>query len=288
MVSRKNGKLPSLSILCSGNTRLGSDMADLTQMGSDERVGSEGLRTRNLPSQGSMWRHIWWSRILMGLMGNLSFSIDQEVLDAMAGLWKNNIVAKVLGRSFSLPTIERKLRDMWKPAGSMNIIDLPRKRIYQSTHWWSGEDLRILSIDAWSPDFNPLSDVISTTPVWIRLANIPMIYYHKAILLGIAAGIGNPVKVDMSTTNLERGRFARICIEVDLKLPLKGRVYGHLAAACPSRVKNTDAPVETPAIDPKGKQIASAGPEGQVNKDVGMSVPENEAHAANIEPLISD
>ncbi|PNX66144.1 hypothetical protein L195_g062918, partial [Trifolium pratense] len=36
--------------------------------------------------------------------------------------------------------------------------------------------------------------------------------------------IGNPVKVDMHTLRVARGRFARICVEVDLTVPVVGRV----------------------------------------------------------------
>lgn len=48
--------------------------------------------------------------------------------------------------------------------------------------------------------------------------------YHKSILLGIAKGLGKPIKVDLTTANLERARFARVCVEVNLKKPLKETV----------------------------------------------------------------
>lgn len=129
-----------------------------------------------------------------------------------------------------------------------------------------------LLVQAWAPEFDPLRDEIATTPVWIRLSNLPVTFYHKTILMGIAKGLGNPVKVDLTTLKFERARFARVCVEVNLKRPLKGTVmvngeryyvsyeglpticskcgmYGHLVHTCPQAnldkvVTETQPPAE--------------------------------------------
>lgn len=103
----------------------------------------------------------------------------------------------------------------------------------------------ILMVQAWTPEFNPLRDEIVTTPIWVRVSNLPVTFYHQLILMGIAGGLGRPVRVDMTTLNRERGRFARVCVEVDLKEPLKGTVlvngeryfvsYEGLGHICPDR-----------------------------------------------------
>jgi len=36
--------------------------------------------------------------------------------------------------------------------------------------------------------------------------------------------IGTPVKVDLHTLKVARGRFARMCVEIDLTKPVVGRV----------------------------------------------------------------
>ncbi|XP_013713507.1 uncharacterized protein LOC106417212 [Brassica napus] len=124
-----------------------------------------------------------------------------------------------------------------------------------------------LMVRAWSPEFDPLKDDIVMTPVWIRLSNIPVNFYHRLILMGIAKGLGTPIRVDLTTLNVERARFTRICVEVNLTKPLKGTVlingeryfvayeglsnicskcgiYGHLVHGCPrtiaERVANLD------------------------------------------------
>lgn len=81
-----------------------------------------------------------------------------------------------------------------------------------------------LMVKAWAPEFDPLRDDIVTTPVWVRVSNISVNFYHRSILMGIARGLGKPIKVDSTTLNFERARFARVCVEVNLKKPLKGTV----------------------------------------------------------------
>ena len=162
--------------------------------------------------------------------------------------------------------MSRKLRELWKPTGAMFVMDLPRHfymvRFELEEEYMAaltGGPWRVfgnyLMIQDWSLKFDPLKDEIVTTPVWVRLTNIPVTYYHPSILMGIAGSLGKPLKVDMTTLNLERGRFARVCVEVNLSTPLKGTVlinderffvsyeglvkicsacglYGHLVHAC--------------------------------------------------------
>lgn len=124
----------------------------------------------------------------------------------------------------------------------------------------------ILMVQAWSPTFDPLRDEIVTTPVWVRISNLPVNFYHRAILMGIAEGLGKPIRVDLTTLRVERARFARVCIEVNLKKPLKGSVmvngewyyvsyeglnvicpscgvFGHLVNNCPRRSSGPIVPL---------------------------------------------
>ncbi|KAL9293888.1 putative transcription factor interactor and regulator CCHC(Zn) family [Arabidopsis thaliana] len=204
--------------------------------------------------------------------GEPVITIGQEMVDAMNGLWKRCMIVKVLGRHISLPVLNRKLRELWKPCGAMYVMDLPRQ-FFMIRFEIEEEYLAALTggpwkafgsyliAQAWSPDFDPLRDEIVTTPVWVRISNFPWNLYHKYILLGIANSLGKPIKVDLNTLSFERGRFARICVEVNLQKPLKGTVvvngerfyvpyeglanicsqcgmYGHLVHKCPRGVSH--------------------------------------------------
>lgn len=220
-----------------------------------------------------------------GVDGEPVITIGREVLETMNGLWKQCILVKVLGRNIALPALSRRLKEMWNPKGGMHVMDLPRQffmiRFELEEEYMlalTGGPWRAfgshLMVQAWSPDFDPLRDEIVTTPVWVRLSNIPVNFYHKAILLGIARGLGKPIKVDPTTLNFERARFARVCVEVNLSKPIKGTVmingdrycvayeglsnicsgcgiYGHLIHNCPRRVMEKTVDIVSPGVSGK-------------------------------------
>ena len=199
--------------------------------------------------------------------GEPVITIGSEVLEVMNTLWKNCMIVKVLGRSLSIAVLSRRLREMWKPKGAMHVLDLPRN-FFMIRFEFEDEYLAALTggpwrafgsylmVQAWSPDFDPLRNDIVTTPVRVRLTNIPLNLYHKSVLMGIAKGLGKPIKVDLTTLHFDRARFARICVEVNLAKSLKGTImingeryfvayeglsnicsfcglYGHLVHSCP-------------------------------------------------------
>jgi hypothetical protein len=43
--------------------------------------------------------------------------------------------------------------------------------------------------------------------------------------VAVASVLGTPIKVDMNIVKVERGRFARICIEIVLDQSVVGRVW---------------------------------------------------------------
>lgn len=205
-----------------------------------------------------------------GEEGEAVVTIGKEVLEAMNGLWKRCMIVKVLGRTVGIAVLQKKLRELWKPSGGMYVVDLPRQffmvRFEKEEEYlgaltggpWKAFG-SYLMVQAWSAEFDPLKDDIVTTPVWIHLLNIPVNFYHPEIIMGIAKGLGDPLRVDLFTLRFERARYARVCIAVNLSKPLKGSVmvngeryfaayegltnicskcglYGHLVHGCPRRM----------------------------------------------------
>lgn len=73
-----------------------------------------------------------------------------------------------------------------------------------------------LSIRRWEPNFIPSSANLSAVAVWIRLPELPIEYYEESILWDIGRAIGLFLKVDTYTVMEARGRFARLCVQVNL------------------------------------------------------------------------
>ncbi|KAL7233399.1 hypothetical protein ACSBR1_017094 [Camellia fascicularis] len=77
-----------------------------------------------------------------------------------------------------------------------------------------------LTISKWEPDFKASEAFETTTAVWVRFPELPIQYFQEKVLYTIAKQIGKPLKIDLTTTMATRGKYARICIEMDLNKPL--------------------------------------------------------------------
>ena len=84
--------------------------------------------------------------------------------------------------------------------------------------WFIGENF--LSIRPWEPNFKPPGVNISSVAIWVRLNELPIEYYHEEALQIIGNAVGKVLRIDTHTASETRGRFARLCIQVDVGKPL--------------------------------------------------------------------
>ena len=55
--------------------------------------------------------------------------------------------------------------------------------------------------------------------VWVHLNGLPIEYYEVGVLREIGQALGNVLRVDTHTATEARGRYARICVQVDIGEP---------------------------------------------------------------------
>nr|GLL45962.1 uncharacterized protein LOC109164864 [Ipomoea trifida] len=56
--------------------------------------------------------------------------------------------------------------------------------------------------------------------VWVRVPGLPIEYFREDAVKDILAMVGTPLKLDMTTTGVQRGKFARGAVEIDLTKPV--------------------------------------------------------------------
>lgn len=61
--------------------------------------------------------------------------------------------------------------------------------------------------------------------VWIRFPKLPIEFYEPLALLKIGKAIGLVLRIDANTINGVRGRFTRLCVQVNLDKPLIRMIY---------------------------------------------------------------
>lgn len=81
-----------------------------------------------------------------------------------------------------------------------------------------------LIVQTWTHAFVSPTKTIDKTMVWIRFPGHNFYFYDESILLALSFAVGSPVKVDVKALDARRGSFSRVCVEVELKKLVVGRV----------------------------------------------------------------
>ncbi|KAF7826344.1 ribonuclease H [Senna tora] len=68
---------------------------------------------------------------------------------------------------------------------------------------------------------------IQKLAAWVHLPDLPLELYDENFLYSIGNYIGSVIKIDTNTTLQARGKFARICVELDLSKPLLSQYCIH-------------------------------------------------------------
>ena len=84
--------------------------------------------------------------------------------------------------------------------------------------WFVGG--HFLTIRAWEPNFRPSNATCNLVAMWLRLPELPFEFYDPGVLKEIGSAIGPVLRVDLHTATEARGRYAQICVQVDLSKPL--------------------------------------------------------------------
>lgn len=72
--------------------------------------------------------------------------------------------------------------------------------------------------------FDANAMVVSKMPMWVRLHNLPLHFWHHNVLAGIGNYLGKFLKVDANRVSKGFFMFARICVELDLSKGLPDRI----------------------------------------------------------------
>ncbi|XP_057452894.1 uncharacterized protein LOC130744752 [Lotus japonicus] len=160
---------------------------------------------------------------------------EKSVLEEMCAPWREALVVCLLGKKLGFRTMKLKLASVWKTVGDFDILDVDngfymvkfdmkedRERVINGGPWMIFD--HYLAVSTWSPEFISPAARVTKTLAWVRIPGLNVLFYDESYLLSIAKAIGNPIKVDRNTLKADRGRFARICVELDLTQAVVGKV----------------------------------------------------------------
>jgi hypothetical protein len=161
---------------------------------------------------------------------------DDSVLKELWLPWQHAIIVKLLGKTLGFFAMRDRLKTLWKLTGDMDVLDVghgffmikfdleaDREKVISGGPWMIFD--HYVAIRPWTSDFISSQVKINKTLVWIRFPSLGMEYYDESLLLALASAVGSPVKVDMHALDASRGKFARVCIEINLDEPVVGKVW---------------------------------------------------------------
>ncbi|KAL4329649.1 hypothetical protein AHAS_Ahas13G0321200 [Arachis hypogaea] len=161
--------------------------------------------------------------------------VSKEEFDEWCKPWRNALIVKVLGKRVGLGFIEQRLRRDWAKKGNINVIDMDRD--YFLVHFSDEADYshallegpwmiagHYLIVQRWRPFFLNSENQVKKIAAWIRIPNLPIELYNPRFLWRVGSAIGQMLKIDRTTSIHSRGRFARICVEIDLAKQLVPRI----------------------------------------------------------------
>ncbi|XP_050259267.1 uncharacterized protein LOC126704310 [Quercus robur] len=218
---------------------------------------------------------------------------DDEVTDLRDGLaavklsretklrirkpWSQTLIIKLYGKTVGFNFLQSKLQYLWKPIGRLDCVDLgcdfysvrftlkeDMDSVLEKGPWFIGG--QFLSIRPWEPFFKPEAANVSSIAVWVWLHALPLELYETEVLKHIGEAIGKVLRIDAQTAMEVRGKYARLCIQVDMNKPLINTVLigrfeqpvvyegiqklcfacgrvGHKKEVCPHIIRSSSSPV---------------------------------------------
>lgn len=81
-----------------------------------------------------------------------------------------------------------------------------------------------LAISKRRPNFDLSENKVHTILVWVRVLKLHLEMFNEASLTRLGNTIGKIIRIDIVTEEVARGKYARICVELDLNKPLQSKM----------------------------------------------------------------
>ncbi|XP_050264093.1 uncharacterized protein LOC126708343 [Quercus robur] len=163
--------------------------------------------------------------------GMAEICLSKETKRRIRAPWAKALIVKVFGKTMGFNFLHAKLMGLWKPAGRVDKVDLGRdfffmrfsliedlELVLKKGPWFISE--HFLSIRRWEANFKLSEAQVSSVAVWVRFHELPIEYYDMEVLRQLGRALGTVLRVDTHTATEAWGRYARVCVQVDVSKPL--------------------------------------------------------------------
>jgi len=82
-----------------------------------------------------------------------------------------------------------------------------------------------LFVTLWFPGFDANSMVVTKWSIWVRLHNLPLLFWQHEVLEVIGNSLGRFLKMDREKMDKGMFNFSHICVEMDLNKGIPNRIH---------------------------------------------------------------
>jgi len=160
------------------------------------------------------------------------------------------LLGKLWGETVPLAVVMAKTRKDWGfVKGQLDYLDLGNgwilfrfSNLHDISLVWNGRPWHVsglnLVLKRWEPFFDPFSATIQTIDQWVKITRLPLELWEEETLKHLLKDVGQFIRVDDITLNRSKGKFARVCMNIDITKPLRGSLF--------IPVPNQPRPLEVP------------------------------------------
>lgn len=134
-----------------------------------------------------------------------------------------------------------------------------------------------LTITKWKPNFKTTDMAVHSTLAWVCFPTLPLELFDDKNLIEIANGVGKTIRMASNLGSTMKGKYVRVCMELDLSTPLVPNVlvwgrkqpveYERLPKICFRCGKHSQKKIELCGTKMEGNQMdTSYGIEGHTKK----------------------
>ncbi|KAI9072462.1 hypothetical protein K1719_045574 [Acacia pycnantha] len=159
------------------------------------------------------------------------FEFEEKERERLMKPFRRTLIVKLMGRQLSYGFMVKRLRMLWARKGDIDIFDMDNE--FYLVNFQQHEDYMealiggplviadaYLNVARWRPNFDPKKATIDLVVAWVRLPDLPAPLFDKKFLLNLGNAIGKAISLDIHTAQRARGKFTRMCVELDLTKPL--------------------------------------------------------------------
>jgi len=154
-----------------------------------------------------------------------------------AGMSALCLLGKPWGDPIPLAIVMSKTRKDWSfIKGQLDYLELGNgwllfrfSNMQDITLVWNGRPWHVsglnLVLRRWEPYFDPYSATIERIDQWVKITRLPLELWEEETLKQLLHEVGQFIKVDDVTLNRSKGKFARVCLNIDISKPLRGSLF---------------------------------------------------------------